>query len=442
MNRKTLGSIILGVMLVFSTLFVFPSVTSHSNETIVWFSADWHLDVNDTEMGDVYGGGAFLNAWDATNDSEGLGVDYAYIAGDMLSWYDPKWGNSTSYNGWGTDAYLNAWKSFDVIWSNFTGTIYKNWSIGNHDGGWWNQTFSSPSVPRASGAGGQYYFYDMGNIRLIFMADEETRDGGVHTGNGEVGVTQYNWVNASIGYAYTNNSNVFIVMHQRAETSWFSGLGDSGYQNSYSVDVLMDYWNGQGTPVSFFVCGHSHEDNQGANDWEETNYGTSCCLIGSLAYWRSGTPNRGYPCSRYMYLTNGSTTVTVRAYNHTSNTFKASNDFTFVLNWAWDDGTGESAAGVPEITSIDYQTNNGTILINDNTPYINWSLVNNTLYYNLVVANDSGFTDVYRNLTDVNNANYPTKYSENATRVTFEMPDAYTLANGTYYYRVRAKRWA
>lgn len=79
---------------------------------------------------------------------------------------------------------------------------------------------------------------------------------------------------------------------------------------------------------------------------------------------------------------------------------------------------------------------NGTTVYTSN-PTFNWTVGSNISQYQLQIANDSGFADLVVNITDINNANYPTYYTENSTRVSFVLPPAYSLDyDKTYYCRV------
>ena len=73
------------------------------------------------------------------------------------------------------------------------------------------------------------------------------------------------------------------------------------------------------------------------------------------------------------------------------------------------------------------------------TPLINWTKMGNTSNYQLQISNDSGFTDIVVNLSDINEENYPTRYSEDATIVSFLLPSEYALPCIQYYfYRIKA----
>jgi hypothetical protein len=76
----------------------------------------------------------------------------------------------------------------------------------------------------------------------------------------------------------------------------------------------------------------------------------------------------------------------------------------------------------PVITSVN-GGGNGVYIYNV-TPMITWTLLNNSdgspcSEYNLVIANDSLFIDIVQNISSINYATYPTRYSENSSGVTF-----------------------
>ena len=90
-----------------------------------------------------------------------------------------------------------------------------------------------------------------------------------------------------------------------------------------------------------------------------------------------------------------------------------------------------------EFISID-GGGNGTAVLSS-TPTFNWTVNESAIWYQFQIANDSGFSDVVVDLTDVSEDNYPTEYDENATRVSFTLPATYQLTEtNVYYCRVRA----
>jgi len=67
----------------------------------------------------------------------------------------------------------------------------------------------------------------------------------------------------------------------------------------------------------------------------------------------------------------------------------------------------------------------------------NWT-ASDAAYYELVVANDSSFTDIYYTISNINEFTYPSYFSVNSTRIEFILPSEYDLDYKTYYTRVRA----
>jgi len=105
------------------------------------------------------------------------------------------------------------------------------------------------------------------------------------------------------------------------------------------------------------------------------------------------------------------------------------------LEWAW---YSEQSNDGPEFIAIEGGVNMTNIYTS--TPTFNWTVVTNTSRYWLQVSNDSAFTDVVLNITDISEAVYPTYYSENDTTVSFILPSTNELdiMNKIYYCRVCA----
>lgn len=81
---------------------------------------------------------------------------------------------------------------------------------------------------------------------------------------------------------------------------------------------------------------------------------------------------------------------------------------------------------------------NGTTIYTP-TPTFNWTVIDNTSVYWLQIANDSAFTELVVNLTDINKYNYLSEYTANETRVSFTLPATSNLpASKTYYCNVWA----
>ena len=90
-----------------------------------------------------------------------------------------------------------------------------------------------------------------------------------------------------------------------------------------------------------------------------------------------------------------------------------------------------------QFISIEGETDGA--LIYTATPTFNWTNISDASRYWLQIDDESDFNSPWTvNLTNINEYTYPTKYSANATRVSFILPDANSLPFGYYYCRVRA----
>jgi len=117
----------------------------------------------------------------------------------------------------------------------------------------------------------------------------------------------------------------------------------------------------------------------------------------------------------------------------------------FKLNFSWTGvGSGEfygysmdsnSSVNI-QFISINGQGNGLTIY--DSTPVFNWTFINNASMYQLQIDDDSDFSSPVVNISNINLFNFPVHYSANTTRVSFELPSAYSLSENYYYCRVQA----
>ena len=98
------------------------------------------------------------------------------------------------------------------------------------------------------------------------------------------------------------------------------------------------------------------------------------------------------------------------------------------------DGTGNG----PEFVSINTQGNNTIVYTGERT--FNWTKQPGAIQYHLQIANDSGFADIFVNLSDINEINYGVNYDTKGDYIEFILPDAYEISwTGHHYYRVRAR---
>lgn len=422
--KHALTAILLTGVIISSFLYIgYQPVKADGATSIFWLTSDWH--------GDAYtmGGGfitSYSDAYDAVNDTNAMDVDYCIMNGD--------WGSYGST----FDLDLQV-RLFGNIWGNLSVSNYKNWTIGNHDTG--ADTIENERADTGAHRSQLYYYHDIGSnpggIRLICMADEDTCGGGGTPwgGNGIISEAQYNFVSDCITDAYANDSNVFIFCHQKFSAAIYTP-DDSGVQTPYPITPLLDYWEDQGKPISLFACGHAHQDfaSPSGGLFIQELYGCTCVVASSIARW--GTPTH-YPCSRYIYLENGSTTVSIRSYNHYNNAFYEPNDYEFYLLYAWNDGNDYPEEGEPpQFVQIDGKTNHSSIT--NPTPMINWTSVPGAKIYHLEISTTSDFNSLHANITGINRYMPGGYCSMDETHVSFQLPAAYALTGDgtTYYFRV------
>jgi hypothetical protein len=92
----------------------------------------------------------------------------------------------------------------------------------------------------------------------------------------------------------------------------------------------------------------------------------------------------------------------------------------------------------PQFINIDDGLN-GTFVYSS-TPTFNWTIPSGDIsQYNLQIDNNADFSSPEVNITDINQWNYPSEYSENTTRISFTLPSGNSLSGYEIYYcRVNA----
>lgn len=95
----------------------------------------------------------------------------------------------------------------------------------------------------------------------------------------------------------------------------------------------------------------------------------------------------------------------------------------------------ETSDGSIALQSINNQANNTEITIT--STQLNWTKVNDAYSYHLQISNNSAFTDVFYEKTDINSENYgSTYYQEVGNTVIFNVTRSINWDNN-HYYRVR-----
>ena len=95
--------------------------------------------------------------------------------------------------------------------------------------------------------------------------------------------------------------------------------------------------------------------------------------------------------------------------------------------------------GDSDISIIDISNQLNNSFIYTANPSFNWTIDVNASEYNLQIANDSAFADLVINITNINQWTYSTNCTQNATTVSFYLPNTNKLEfHNKYYVRVRS----
>jgi len=168
-------------------------------------------------------------------------------------------------------------------------------------------------------------------------------------------------------------------------------------------------------------------------NWSNTAGITLTHKIYRCTGWSGGNPSwssgwwdesnvSGIPDSRWLFVNTSFTKTgsTGYIYNMSFNTTAGGGSLPFAF------------------TSIDGGVNNSQT-ISSNRTFI-WALNSSASYYHLQVSNTSDFASPFIDINDISESNYAQLYSENATHVTFTLPElleTYGAEYGFHYYRVR-----
>lgn len=440
---KQLVSLLISLSLILSLIVIFNSeiVRAEGETIVIWLVSDPHV-------GDDGGSSVYKTEfWDAVNDTNAMSgeneVDYAWCCGDMIS----------------GDSHAADWADFAEVWADLSVTTYKNVTIGNHDSDWESDS-NSPFYGLTQGpdGGGLWSSYDIGNIRICIGGDEKAFFDD-EQGYGEChmyGGAQRNWYNVTLQNASNYSMNTWIIFHQplndtvdRSDEhpSYFCMTETNNSDDEAPLfNAMMRYLDTNNMEPSLYISGHTHVScTENASDqlMLVQKYGTYHLNDGSIT-GGGGTPDEHDPCSRYLYLTNGSKTVTIKSYNHSNDSFVQSKEYTIEMtyNFVLEEGGGDAPW---EFTSINGQGNN-TNLQEDNRTFV-YPIISNTDYYGIRVGNStsgSNVTDVFLQLDNISEGcaleSMPGgDYFENSTHVTFVLPYAYNVSYLAYhYYQVRA----
>lgn len=398
-------------LLVLFSIVVYPYPpqvkAAAGDKTVIWFCSDVHI------------GSGQLTYWqDAVNDANNtLHPNYAFCVGDML------------------DDFLSQpsrWTNFLDAWNGLTNVIYKNLTIGNHDGSWWIYTDTSEN-----------YTYIIGNLLICVIGDESVTASGAVAYNGVYG-NQTAWLNSTIqSYQATGNYNVFLLCHHPLYDTTSNPVPYLMKEESANATIIamMEWMNStQDYKVDLFVHGHVHADPNDAVDFPIMTiekYGS--LHIDTSAISRSGKTSSD---SVFCYLENGSTEVTLEMYSHLENTNYSggANRYPriFNLTYAFNPDYNSSSLTVgEEWVSINSLSN--ASYLRDGWRNYSGNATSAFKYYQVQVANTSVFTSPFIDI-QANVTNYPGNFGDDGD--VFWVNDTTTLIEhggdyGRHYYRYR-----
>jgi len=396
--------------IIFSIIFsAFILVNNPTQADTLWFVSDVHVGAGShpETNGDF---------WDAINDTESIGVDYAFIIGDLV--YDIPVSPSD-------------WVTFHNIWDELDEVIYKNYTIGNHDCDW--ETYSRLSSIS--------YTYAIGNTLIISIGDEGTTP---TTGGDADYSTQLSWLNSTV--QANSDKNIIVLSHHP--------INDTTYYTNTPVTPIDEYqgfidWieSSGDYHINAWLNGHHHLTKDGTYDVIMEQDDIVFANIGSIATW--GTHPSNYPESTYWDFTNDSTQVVVRAYEHTGNTWYSNSEFPYYFNLTYPFSMEEDI----HFASINDATNNSDVV--ENNRWFNWTSEENATTYSIRIANDSAFTDIFLQLdnititdgwctnnflnTSASGSPYEYNYWEDSALCHYYLPYVYNITFYDYhYYQVRS----
>lgn len=424
--KKEKKLLIFSILVMSSLILVTCSYEIQAEDTtLVWIGSDPHIGSPFYAPGN---GTTNLNI--VINDAISHNPDYAFCLGDNI-------------HGEGSVAENNIeWGGFWSCMDNFTdieNDLNRTMIIGNHDISWGvnNNNRSTPL----------YYTVEVGNVLFIAVSDLLTSPTGPG-GDGDGwynygGVNELAWIKTTV--QANPDKNIIILAHYPPYGSTAASSKTHFYvQPSSECINMLNWFDDNGYPIAAWFHGHTHCGGCVPLDNTVTEvYGTTVVCGGNAGPGRCESTPQGelYLIGRtaYLYFEEGSKSLLIKQFDSYTSDWCTCGEFphTIQLNYAFTiDGVDE------EIQFISIDGGGNCTIIYDSTPTFNWTIVDNTIQYWLQIATDSGFNSIVVDIDDINEANYPIEYDENATRVSFTLPDADSLSGYVgYYCRVCAKRF-
>lgn len=327
------------------------------------------------------------------------------------------------------------------------------------------------------------YTIQKGNLLIIFMGGD--RDYPTAYNYSLNTPADLEWFNDTVNYADDNHMNVVVVTHYcifngssrvgsgtasfhtvfynvtseqweecTTHTDYAIGFkdpwfGGDGYEDTDPWNASDSYWeiiNRTGN-INLWLSGHTHtEPNENEPPphehagWDTTlgverdvQKGIDCTFVNLGA---AGAYDVSWEYSRVIKFTNGSRDFLVKSFDHDEDSYGD------------DTGWQSSHQNITITNGLKYPYDPNWVVdrvyissIEGNT--YSWEINNNALSYQLQVANDTGFTDTFVNLSNLYEGcpleDLPgCSYSENSTHVTFTLPYSYNNSYlSTQYCRVR-----
>jgi len=430
-------------------------------------------------------------------------IDFAVNAGDILSDGGSAETTSAYINSTHNCLINNSSDMQTDFWDLSADERIWGFCMGNHEDNNGGCTEAAEGLGLESGIGwynssvtmchGYNYTVQRGNLLFVFIGGN--RDNPTEYAYDINTSDDFAWFREQVEWADANECNVIVVTHLglwngsimngyvpdkinsnvfynvtsgewEAETEytkntgfrdpWFNGVSTDGWNAS---DSFYDLINASQN-INLWLSGHTHsrhdelEDSQVlyehggwdttlgvARDVQKGEYLTHINLGGG------GPWDSDWEQTRVIIFTNDSSDILVKSFDHDANEYgddvgwvssHQNITLTGVLKYPYNPLWGEESD--ISFNSINNQQNNAVVV--DDFRNFNWTSISGATRYQLQIANDSGFTDVFYDRNNINSSNYASVfYHEAGDYVYFNITNIYdegACRGDTHHYRVRA----
>jgi len=385
----------------------YPAIFTNQTQWIVDHKSDWNIQFV-THVGDIVDDWNVGAQWSNANTSMMVlyndGVPYGFCAGNH------------DYNHPADDILINNYQSMSH--ASLNGRSY-----------WGNDTTDMGKETASN-----YQFLNIYGMNFIFMHIRwETYPGG--------DLDSLNWAKDVVDSH--PNHRIWITTHDFIEPDGTWRPGDMPW-NQELVDRIIDP-----NPNVFMVVNGHHPDNVNSTfdrvteGW--TGTGNVYCV---LRNYQSTGP---HVCGTFPSGGDGWLALATFYPNLDKIHIQTYSPYQDLSNMDYDGGYSGNITcqgyyyelwfdyameDIPQFISIDGGINGTTVY--NSTPTFNWTKISGASQYNLQISNNSIFSDLVVNITDINEINYPSEYDD-LVNVSFTLPDVYALSDyKTYYCRVGA----